>query len=257
MGVINRHGPAPVNLSPPAPVYPDELRRRIDAGEWVVDLRNRTAFAAGHLDGTLAFELSTSFVTYLGWLYTWGAPLTLIGEDHDQIAAAQRELVRIGVDNVTGSAVGDVSRLANGTPLRSYRVADFGDLAAAMAAWTTSPCSTSANGASTTTATSPEPSTSRCTNSPTGLRGPRGRSVGALRVGLPRLHRRVHAGPRRPHHRAHRRHVWPSRETRTCRLDPGLVRTWRSASGRDPNYCGRPPSRSRQRRQHQVGQPHP
>ena len=38
---------------------PSELRRRIEAGEWVVDLRNRTAFAAGHLDGTLAFELST------------------------------------------------------------------------------------------------------------------------------------------------------------------------------------------------------
>lgn len=133
MGVINSQGPAPVNLSTPAPVYPEELRRRIDAGEWVVDLRNRTAFAAGHLDGTLAFELSTSFVTYLGWLYQWGAPLTLIGDDQKQIAAAQRELVRIGVDNVTGSAVGDMSRFANGTTLRSYRVAAFGDLADAMA----------------------------------------------------------------------------------------------------------------------------
>ena len=133
MGVINSEGPAPVDLSTPAPVDPAELRRRIDAGEWVVDLRHRTAFAAGHLDGTLAFELSTSFVTYLGWLYQWGAPLTLIGDDQDQIAAARRELVRIGVDNVTGSAVGDVSRFANGTALRSYRVADFGDLAEAMA----------------------------------------------------------------------------------------------------------------------------
>lgn len=129
MGVINTRGPAPVDLSTPAPVDPAELRRRIDTGEWVVDLRNRTAFAAGHLDGTLAFELSTSFVTYLGWLYQWGAPLTLIGDDKKQIADARRELVRIGVDNVTGSAVGDVSDLTGDTPLRSYRVADFGDLA--------------------------------------------------------------------------------------------------------------------------------
>ena len=88
----------------PNPSTPEELRRRIDAGEWVVDLRNRTAFAAGHLAGTLGFELSGSFVTYLGWLYTWGAPLTLIGDDHDQIADARRELVRIGIDNLTGSA---------------------------------------------------------------------------------------------------------------------------------------------------------
>ena len=166
MGVINSHGPAPVNLSPPAPVYPDELRRRIDAGEWVVDLRNRTAFAAGHLDGTLAFELSTSFVTYLGWLYTWGAPLTLIGDDHDQIAAAQRELVRIGVDNVTGSAVGDVVPLRqrnSAAVLPRRRLRRPGRRSGGE---TTSPCSTSANRASTTTATSPERSTSRCTNSP-------------------------------------------------------------------------------------------
>ncbi len=45
MGVINEKGPTPVDLSLPQPVDPDELRRRIDAGEWVVDLRSRTAFA--------------------------------------------------------------------------------------------------------------------------------------------------------------------------------------------------------------------
>lgn len=131
MGVINASGPAPVDLSTPEPVDPAELRRRIDAGEWVVDLRNRTAFAAGHLDGSLGFELSTSFVTYLGWLYQWGAPLTLIGEDKEQIDDARRELVRIGVDNVTGAARGDIADLTDGTSLRSYRVADFGELAAA------------------------------------------------------------------------------------------------------------------------------
>jgi hydroxyacylglutathione hydrolase len=132
MGVINKQGPPPVDLSTPELVDPDELRRRIDTGEWIIDLRNRTAFAAGHLDGTLAFELSDSFVTYLGWLYKWGAPLTLIGDDTKQIADARRELVRIGVDNITGSAIGDVSNLTNGSPLRSYRVADFADLAEAI-----------------------------------------------------------------------------------------------------------------------------
>lgn len=129
MGVINREGPAPVDLSVPEPVDPHELRRRIETGEWVVDLRHRTAFAAGHLAGTLGFELSGSFVAYLGWLCSWGAPLTLIGQDQDQVADARRELVRIGVDNITGSAVGDVRTLADGTPVRSYRVADFAALA--------------------------------------------------------------------------------------------------------------------------------
>ncbi len=132
MGVINAAGPTPADLSLPEPVDAAELRRRIDAGEWVVDLRSRTAFAAGHVAGTKGFELSSQFVTYLGWLYAWGAPLTLIGDDTDQILEARRELSRIGVDNITGSAAGDLRAYADGAALDSYRVADFADLAEAI-----------------------------------------------------------------------------------------------------------------------------
>lgn len=132
MGVINTEGPRPVDLSMPEPVDPIELRNRIEAGEWVVDLRERTAFAAGHLGGTLGFELSESFVTYLGWLYKWGAPLTLIGDGEDQIADARRELVRIGIDDLAGAAVGEIRTLVAGTELRSYRVSDFTGLADAF-----------------------------------------------------------------------------------------------------------------------------
>ncbi len=111
MGPANAAGPEPVDLSLPRRVDPAELARRIAAGEWVVDLRKRTAFAAGHLPGTLNFELSTKFLTYLGWLYDWGAPLTLIGETEDDVADARRELVRIGVDRLAGAAVGQPEEL--------------------------------------------------------------------------------------------------------------------------------------------------
>ena len=134
MGVINRAGPAPVDLTPPEPIDPDELRRRIDAGEWVVDLRNRTAFAAGHLPGALGFELSGSFVSYFGWLYDWGAPITLIGDSADQIADARRELVRIGVNLLTGAATDDIEVLRDGGRLGRYPVADFAGLAGECAA---------------------------------------------------------------------------------------------------------------------------
>ncbi|OBJ16455.1 MBL fold metallo-hydrolase [Mycobacterium colombiense] len=132
MGVINRAGPEAADLRPPKPVDAEELRQRIDDGEWVVDLRNRTAFAAGHLRGTYGFELSGSFVNYLGWLYSWGAPLTLIGADPQQVADAQRELARIGIDRLTGSATGDIRALADGATLGSYRVASFKDLVDAL-----------------------------------------------------------------------------------------------------------------------------
>jgi hydroxyacylglutathione hydrolase len=130
MGVINRDGPPDVDLSVPELVDVDELRRRIDAGEWVVDLRQRKAFAAGHLRGSVGFELSDSFVTYLGWLHNWGSPLTLVGEGIAQIDSARRELIRIGIDDVGASAAADPHRWPESSALASYPVADFDALAA-------------------------------------------------------------------------------------------------------------------------------
>ena len=85
----------------------------------------------GTWPGSLAFELSTNFVTYLGWLYTYGTPLTLIGDTEDQVADARRELVRIGIDALSGAAIGDITALSGGRPLRSYPVTDFAGLAEA------------------------------------------------------------------------------------------------------------------------------
>ena len=130
MGPANSAGPAPVDLTLPPPVDPAELRRRLEAGEWVVDLRTRTAFAAGHLPRSLNMELGTSFVTYLGWLYRYGTPLTLLGQSQEQVVGARRELVRIGVDELAGMAVGDIAALCDGQELRSYAVTDFVGLAA-------------------------------------------------------------------------------------------------------------------------------
>lgn len=130
MAPRNRQGPAPVDLSPPQPVDPVELRRRIHAGEWVVDLRNRKAFAQSHLAGTVNVEIGDSFVTYLGWTIRWGTPVTLVGDTMDEVREAQRQLVRIGIDRPAGAADGGVDRWGAGGDLRSYRSATFTELAA-------------------------------------------------------------------------------------------------------------------------------
>ncbi|HEU5107219.1 MAG TPA: MBL fold metallo-hydrolase, partial [Micromonosporaceae bacterium] len=49
MAAANATGPAAPDLSPPQPADADQLRQRIAAGEWVIDLRHRVAYAAGHL----------------------------------------------------------------------------------------------------------------------------------------------------------------------------------------------------------------
>jgi hydroxyacylglutathione hydrolase len=133
MGPANLAGPAAPDLSAPRSVDPAELRRRIDAGEWVVDLRSRTAFAAGHLPGSLNFEGGPSFATYVGWLIPWGTPLTLIGASPDDVGQAQRELCRIGIDEIDGAASGDVAlRGDDRAGLESFPAADFAALAAAL-----------------------------------------------------------------------------------------------------------------------------
>ncbi len=134
MAPINRAGPAPVDLSPVATVDPVELRRRVHAGEWVIDLRERRAFARGHLPGTVSVELGDPFATYLGWVLPWGSPITLIGESVGQVAEAQRALVRIGIDRPSGAAHGTIESVAGGHATSAYEVADFADLASALSA---------------------------------------------------------------------------------------------------------------------------
>ncbi len=132
MGPANLAGPAPVDLSPAAEADAAELRRRIDAGEWVVDLRSSTAFARGHLPGSFSFDASGNVVTYLGWTIPWGTPLTLVGESAEQVADVQRELVRIGIDRPAAQATGTPEQLAGGGPLATYRAATFAELAQAL-----------------------------------------------------------------------------------------------------------------------------
>ena len=134
MAPANSAGPAEVDLGLPTEADPSELRRRIVAGEWVVDLRSGTAFAAGHVAGTLNFGLDGQFVTYLGWLLPWGTPVTLLGETAEAVAEAQRELIRIGVDRPAAMATGKPEVWTGDQPLRSFPQATFLDLSRALAA---------------------------------------------------------------------------------------------------------------------------
>ena len=131
MAPANVAGPCEPDLSAPGTAHPADVRRRIEAGEWVVDLRNRTVFAAGHVPGSLNFGLDGSFATYLGWLIEWGSPLTLLGETAQDVAQAQRELVRIGIDRPAAAAIGHPGDWVAGTgrELASFATATFDDLA--------------------------------------------------------------------------------------------------------------------------------
>ncbi len=128
MGPTNRRGPEPIDLSLPARADASELRERTAAGDWVLDLSERRSYARAHRRGTVNFECCEHLATYVGWVLPWNAELTLLGSSEEQVRDARRALARIGFDRITGWASGaDVA----GDDVSSYRVADFGDLAAA------------------------------------------------------------------------------------------------------------------------------
>lgn len=132
MAPRNAEGPAAPDLSDPAVADAEVVRRRLDAGEWVVDLRERRAFARTHVRGVVSIELGDSFATYFGWTLPWQAPVTLIADEIDDLRRARRELCRIGLDELAGAALTpDVASLtaARGS---SYAVASFADLAEAL-----------------------------------------------------------------------------------------------------------------------------
>lgn len=132
MSLLNLAGPLEASLAPPVPVDADELRRRLGAGEWVVDLRKRTAYAADHLAGSIGIELDDPFSTYVGWLIPWASRLTLLGETEEQVADAQLQLVRIGIDQLGGAATGSLDELGEGLVRGTYPVRDFGGLKEAL-----------------------------------------------------------------------------------------------------------------------------
>ncbi|QEU83936.1 MBL fold metallo-hydrolase [Streptomyces viridosporus] len=130
MGPVNATGPAPVDLTPPAVADAEEIAARLAAGEWVVDLRNRVAFAEGHVSGSFNFEAEGQLATYLAWLIPWGKPVTLLAESPDQLAAAQRELVRVGIDRPAAAATGGPADwVREGEEPASFPRATFADLA--------------------------------------------------------------------------------------------------------------------------------
>lgn len=104
MAPQNLRGAGPVDLTRPVPTLSAAtVRDRIAAGEIVVDLRDRVAYAARHVPGTLAIGRGQQFATYLGWLVPYGAAVTLVADSQDDLADARRQLARIGFDDVTGT----------------------------------------------------------------------------------------------------------------------------------------------------------
>ena len=128
MALANLDGPQASTFELPRRADAAAIRASLDSGGWVVDLRNRVAFADRHVVGSVNIGLDGSFATYLGWIIPADAPIILLGEDPRQVLEARRELSRIGLDPAA-HATGTVADWTGARPADRYRRADFADLA--------------------------------------------------------------------------------------------------------------------------------
>jgi hydroxyacylglutathione hydrolase len=136
MAPINRAGPRILGGIPVPPVLsPANVADRARKGTWLVDGRDREAFAGAHVAGSLNVELNEQFSSYVGWLVPFGEPVALIAERHGDAPEAARHLMRIGYEEqVVGYLSGGIEAWEEaGLPVRTYAVGQVDDLCAQLA----------------------------------------------------------------------------------------------------------------------------
>ncbi len=131
MGPTNKQNPTALAVPEVPEVGPDAIEAHLEEGGAVLDGRDRYAFAAGHVPGSLGIELGDSFAPWTGWLLDYDSPIMLVLEaDHDAAQAAI-ELGRIGFENVAGVMRGIDTWAASGREVASYQTATIDELVAA------------------------------------------------------------------------------------------------------------------------------
>lgn len=108
--VTNSEGPKPVQgmvdlLAEEIEVLDiDDLKARMAKGAVVIDIRDRLAYNAAHIKGSLGIEYGDNLSTWAGWIAPADKPLILVDHEGDDelISDAIRALVRVGQDNVIG-----------------------------------------------------------------------------------------------------------------------------------------------------------
>ncbi|HOT95460.1 MAG TPA: rhodanese-like domain-containing protein, partial [Methanoregulaceae archaeon] len=94
-----------VNLvGSPAPPDPCTLRRLSPGdldGMQVVDIRSPTAFAAGHVPGSINIWRE-GLPLFIGWTLDYDRPIALVDDFNQELHLAAAHFVRLGFDNLTG-----------------------------------------------------------------------------------------------------------------------------------------------------------
>jgi hydroxyacylglutathione hydrolase len=134
MAGINRAGPRVLGELPlPRALDAAGLAAAVARGATVVDGRDRAAYAAAHLPGSLNVELNESFASYVGWLVPFGTEVALVLPEpaREALEEAITQLLRIGYERLAGWLAGGIAAWqASGAPVDSYPIVALAEAAA-------------------------------------------------------------------------------------------------------------------------------
>jgi hydroxyacylglutathione hydrolase len=123
MPLIGRH------IDPPPALTAGEVDSLRVQGAAVVDMRKARDHDAGHIPGSYCISFEGPFSAWVGWVIASERRLVLVGEP-EQVREAQRQLLRIGYDQVAGYLDGGIDAwTASGRTLATFQTAEVEDLA--------------------------------------------------------------------------------------------------------------------------------
>jgi rhodanese-related sulfurtransferase len=108
---VNRRGPRVLDdrdRTLPA-LAVEQVRRHLEEGALLVDVRPAKAFAAGHPAGALSIALRPAFATWLGWLVEGDRPLLFVLDRRQDRGELLRQCHKIGYERLVGELAGGMA----------------------------------------------------------------------------------------------------------------------------------------------------
>jgi hydroxyacylglutathione hydrolase len=102
MKKMNKSGPEILNkISIPRKLSVDQFKDAFEKDYYVIDTRDKFAFAKEHIEGSLNIQDNNSFSNWAGWILDYEKPFIIITSDN-RIEEINKKLLRIGLDNILG-----------------------------------------------------------------------------------------------------------------------------------------------------------
>jgi hydroxyacylglutathione hydrolase len=98
---LNADGPPMLDELPGQRAIDLEAFQRRAQNAVVIDLRDQTAFGAGHIPGAFGIGAGKMLSMWAAWVVPYDTPLLLVG-DESVMEQATRSLIRVGLDGVQG-----------------------------------------------------------------------------------------------------------------------------------------------------------